>query len=53
MKVEIREDEFIHVTAETVVEAIALKYLCEKDTKEGQPSNVPIVVDCKILDNPE
>lgn len=56
MKAEIREDGNLHITAETVTEAYALKYIYPLGEEHVCPTchimkpRVSIALDCTILD---
>ncbi len=55
MKVEITNDHYIVITAETVVEAFALNYLMpvgkESICSECGQIKMPVTINCSILDN--
>jgi hypothetical protein len=56
MKAELKSDGYIHIVAETVAEAFALKHLAPLENKPcekcGQ-NKIPVMFDCSILNDYE
>ncbi len=47
MKAELRKDQYVWVTAETIAEALALNYISRKHLVEQEP--LPVIFNCAIL----